>query len=184
MSRCGATGREPRERPCRRPAGLRRIRAVRPAHRGGRTCGSADLLRRAAGRLFRAAGRDAAISAGPGLFDLFAGGIAAVAARQTAHDRSERLDDERRGGRLPRPELPHAISNHASGQAHLYPFTGDRDAARARDAAVIPRFSLSGDYTISRIVKGGWHLAGDHGSIDPDQARRDMATFVDAGITT
>jgi aryl-alcohol dehydrogenase-like predicted oxidoreductase len=49
---------------------------------------------------------------------------------------------------------------------------------------VIPRFSLSGDYTISRIIKGGWHLAGDHGTIDPDQARRDMATFVDAGITT
>jgi aryl-alcohol dehydrogenase-like predicted oxidoreductase len=49
---------------------------------------------------------------------------------------------------------------------------------------VIPRFSLSGDYTISRIIKGGWHLAGDHGVIDPDQARRDMATFVDAGITT
>jgi aryl-alcohol dehydrogenase-like predicted oxidoreductase len=49
---------------------------------------------------------------------------------------------------------------------------------------VIPRFPLSGDYAISRIIKGGWHLAGDHGTIDPDQARRDMATFVEAGITT
>jgi len=49
---------------------------------------------------------------------------------------------------------------------------------------VIPRFSLSGDYTISRIIKGGWHLAGGHGVIDPDQAQRDMATFVEAGITT
>jgi aryl-alcohol dehydrogenase-like predicted oxidoreductase len=50
---------------------------------------------------------------------------------------------------------------------------------------VIPRFTLSGDYTISRIIKGGWHLAGDHGAtIDPDQARRDMAAFVEAGITT
>jgi aryl-alcohol dehydrogenase-like predicted oxidoreductase len=49
---------------------------------------------------------------------------------------------------------------------------------------LIPRFPLSGDYTISRIIKGGWHLAGDHGVIDPDQAQRDMATFVDAGITT
>jgi aryl-alcohol dehydrogenase-like predicted oxidoreductase len=49
---------------------------------------------------------------------------------------------------------------------------------------VIPRISLSGDYEISRIIKGGWHLAGDHGAIDPDQARKDMATFVDAGITT
>jgi aryl-alcohol dehydrogenase-like predicted oxidoreductase len=49
---------------------------------------------------------------------------------------------------------------------------------------VIPQFPLSGDYTISRIIKGGWHLAGDHGVIEPEQARRDMATFVDAGITT
>ncbi len=49
---------------------------------------------------------------------------------------------------------------------------------------MIPRISLSGDYAISRIIKGGWHLAGDHGVIDPGQARKDMATFVDAGITT
>ena len=49
---------------------------------------------------------------------------------------------------------------------------------------MIPRYPLSDDYTISRIIKGGWHLAGDHGFIDPDQAQRDMAAFVDAGITT
>jgi aryl-alcohol dehydrogenase-like predicted oxidoreductase len=49
---------------------------------------------------------------------------------------------------------------------------------------VIPRISLTGDYAISRIIKGGWHLAGDHGSIDPNQARLDMAAFVEAGITT
>jgi aryl-alcohol dehydrogenase-like predicted oxidoreductase len=49
---------------------------------------------------------------------------------------------------------------------------------------VIPRIALSGDYAISRIIKGGWHLAGDHGDIDPEQAQKDMATFVDAGITT
>lgn len=49
---------------------------------------------------------------------------------------------------------------------------------------MIPRYPLSDDYTISRIIKGGWHLAGDHGLIEPDQAQRDMAAFVDAGITT
>lgn len=49
---------------------------------------------------------------------------------------------------------------------------------------MIPRISLPGGYSISRIIKGGWHLAGDHGAIDPEQARRDMAAFVDAGITT
>jgi len=49
---------------------------------------------------------------------------------------------------------------------------------------VIPRITLCDGYSISRIIKGGWHLAGGHGSIDPEQARKDMASFVDAGITT
>jgi aryl-alcohol dehydrogenase-like predicted oxidoreductase len=49
---------------------------------------------------------------------------------------------------------------------------------------VIPRYTLSDGYTLSRIIKGGWHLAGDHGAIDPQQAIKDMAVFVDAGITT
>jgi aryl-alcohol dehydrogenase-like predicted oxidoreductase len=49
---------------------------------------------------------------------------------------------------------------------------------------VIPRIALAPDYTISRIIKGGWHLAGDHGAIDPEEARADMARFVEAGITT
>ena len=37
---------------------------------------------------------------------------------------------------------------------------------------------------MSRLIKGGWHLAGGHGAIDSDQARADMAQFVEAGITT
>ncbi len=49
---------------------------------------------------------------------------------------------------------------------------------------MIPRISLGGAYEISRIIKGGWHLAGDHGRIDRSVAIRDMATFVEAGITT
>jgi aryl-alcohol dehydrogenase-like predicted oxidoreductase len=49
---------------------------------------------------------------------------------------------------------------------------------------VIPRVTLIHDYSISRIIKGGWHLAGDHGAIDPIVAQHDMAQFVDAGITT
>jgi len=49
---------------------------------------------------------------------------------------------------------------------------------------LIPRTELSAGYSISRIIKGGWHLAGDHGAIDPGQARADMARFVEAGITT
>jgi aryl-alcohol dehydrogenase-like predicted oxidoreductase len=49
---------------------------------------------------------------------------------------------------------------------------------------MIPRMALEDGYTISRIIKGGWHLAGDHGAIVPELARKDMARFVEAGITT
>ncbi len=49
---------------------------------------------------------------------------------------------------------------------------------------MIPRYVLSDGYGLSRVIKGGWHLAGDHGSIDRDQAIRDMAAFVEAGITS
>jgi aryl-alcohol dehydrogenase-like predicted oxidoreductase len=49
---------------------------------------------------------------------------------------------------------------------------------------VIPRYTLRDGYSISRLIKGGWHLAGDHGSVDPGRAIKDMATFVEAGITT
>ncbi len=49
---------------------------------------------------------------------------------------------------------------------------------------MIPRLALAADYEISRLIKGGWHLAGGHGAIDPAAATRDMARFVDAGITT
>jgi aryl-alcohol dehydrogenase-like predicted oxidoreductase len=39
-------------------------------------------------------------------------------------------------------------------------------------------------HRISRIIKGGWQLAGDHGEVVPEQAIADMEAFVDAGITT
>ncbi len=50
--------------------------------------------------------------------------------------------------------------------------------------ACIPRISLASDYEISRLIKGGWQLAGGHGAIDRRQAIDDMARFVEAGITT
>jgi aryl-alcohol dehydrogenase-like predicted oxidoreductase len=46
------------------------------------------------------------------------------------------------------------------------------------------RIEIAPGYDISRVIKGGWQLAGDHGAIDRDQAIVDMATFVEAGITT
>ncbi len=42
--------------------------------------------------------------------------------------------------------------------------------------------ALRPGYRISRLVKGGWQLAGDHGSVEPERAVADMAAFADAGI--
>lgn len=47
-----------------------------------------------------------------------------------------------------------------------------------------PRIELKPGYSISRIIKGGWQLAGGHGEVDEKQALRDMWTFVEAGITS
>lgn len=51
-------------------------------------------------------------------------------------------------------------------------------------SGAIPRIDLAPGYTISRILKGGWQLAGGHGAIDRATALDDMARFVDAGVTT
>ncbi|MFM8361812.1 MAG: aldo/keto reductase [Haliscomenobacter sp.] len=46
------------------------------------------------------------------------------------------------------------------------------------------RITLAPDYSISRVLKGGWHLAGGHGPVDEAEAIADMRAFVEAGITT
>lgn len=49
----------------------------------------------------------------------------------------------------------------------------------------IPKTAQLGDsHRISRVIKGGWQLAGDHGSVDRASAVADMEAFLDAGITT
>lgn len=48
----------------------------------------------------------------------------------------------------------------------------------------VARTELRPGYSITRIIKGGWHLAGGHGAIERTQAIADMAAFVEAGITT
>ena len=48
----------------------------------------------------------------------------------------------------------------------------------------IPRLEIAPRYSVSRLLKGGWQLAGGHGAIDRAAALNDMARFVDAGITT
>ena len=48
----------------------------------------------------------------------------------------------------------------------------------------VPRVSLADGYVVSRVIKGGWQLAGGHGAVDRDNALADMDRFVAAGITT
>ena len=48
----------------------------------------------------------------------------------------------------------------------------------------VPRVQLAPGYSISRLLKGGWQLAGGHGPIERDAAFDDMDRFVEAGITT
>lgn len=43
---------------------------------------------------------------------------------------------------------------------------------------------LAPGYAISRLIKGGWQLAGDHGSVERERAVADMLAFPAAGITT
>jgi len=46
------------------------------------------------------------------------------------------------------------------------------------------RFKLSDGYSISRVIKGSWQLAGGHGPVDPSAAIAGMRDHVEAGITT
>ena len=39
-------------------------------------------------------------------------------------------------------------------------------------------------YVISRLIKGGWQLAGGHGAVDRRAALDDMTAYVEAGLTT
>jgi aryl-alcohol dehydrogenase-like predicted oxidoreductase len=48
----------------------------------------------------------------------------------------------------------------------------------------VSRVELAPGYSISRLLKGGWQLAGGHGTVDEASALADMQAFVDAGITT
>ena len=45
-------------------------------------------------------------------------------------------------------------------------------------------YDLAPGHSISRVIKGGWQLAGGHGEIDRETVIEDMIAFADAGITT
>jgi aryl-alcohol dehydrogenase-like predicted oxidoreductase len=48
----------------------------------------------------------------------------------------------------------------------------------------VERFTLQHGYDISRLIRGGWQLAGGHGDVDRARAIADMAAFIDAGVNT
>lgn len=56
-------------------------------------------------------------------------------------------------------------------------------AAEGRGKGV-PRAKIADGYTISRVIKGGWQLAGGHGEVSREAAIDDMAAYVAAGIDT
>ena len=39
-------------------------------------------------------------------------------------------------------------------------------------------------YAITRVIRGGWQLAGGHGTIEPERALDDLLAAFDAGVTT
>jgi aryl-alcohol dehydrogenase-like predicted oxidoreductase len=48
----------------------------------------------------------------------------------------------------------------------------------------VPTIELRPGYAISRVIRGGWQLAGGHGPVDRQQAVADFAAFCEAGIFT
>ncbi|MBL8689480.1 MAG: aldo/keto reductase [Rhodospirillaceae bacterium] len=48
----------------------------------------------------------------------------------------------------------------------------------------VERHALAPGYEISRLLRGGWQLAGGHGPVDRARAVEDMSKFVEQGVTT
>ena len=51
-------------------------------------------------------------------------------------------------------------------------------------APAVETLELAPGYRISRLIKGGWQLAGDHGPVERERAIADMEAFPEAGVTT
>jgi aryl-alcohol dehydrogenase-like predicted oxidoreductase len=48
----------------------------------------------------------------------------------------------------------------------------------------VETYELAPGYMISRVIRGGWQLAGGHGPIDRDRALEDLIAAFDAGVFT
>ena len=47
----------------------------------------------------------------------------------------------------------------------------------------VPTRELAPGYVVPRLIKGGWQLAGGHGTVDRTEAIVDMMAFAESGIT-
>jgi aryl-alcohol dehydrogenase-like predicted oxidoreductase len=50
--------------------------------------------------------------------------------------------------------------------------------------AAVESYELAPGYSISRVIRGGWQLAGGHGPIDRERAVEDLMAAFDAGVFT
>jgi aryl-alcohol dehydrogenase-like predicted oxidoreductase len=48
----------------------------------------------------------------------------------------------------------------------------------------VEQLALAPGYAISRLIRGGWQLAGGHGTVEVGRAIADMRAFLDAGVST
>lgn len=48
----------------------------------------------------------------------------------------------------------------------------------------VEQAELAQGYRISRLIRGGWQLAGGHGEVEQRRAIADMRAFLEAGVTT
>lgn len=52
------------------------------------------------------------------------------------------------------------------------------------DTISVDTAEIAPGYRISRMLKGGWHLAGGHGAVDHDRAVAEMRDYVESGVVT
>ena len=135
--------------------------------------GQPDLLRRQGRRLFRAARRDAVSAAGPGLLDLFAGRACCRCCRPSSarpHPNDWMTTDAEVA--CPDPNCADPLPHHPARPAPLQPCRDDRGAAAGRaETTTMQRSQLAPGYAISRVIRGGWQLAGGHGAGRPRRRR-------------
>ena len=101
--------------------------------------------------------------------------LAAVLPLLPAKQRPTHANDwmtTRRRGRLPRSQLLDPAPHHAHRAAPLQPAADHRRSASQGLTRVHAAYRLSPGYEISRVIRGGWQLAGGHGAVGERRSGR------------